>query len=347
VRALVVETFGVEPAVTDVPEPVCPPHGAVVRVEATGLCRSDWHALMGHDDDVVLPHVPGHEFAGVVAEVGADVRGWSVGDRVTAPFVNACGTCAECLAGDHQVCARQTQPGFTRWGSFAELVVVDHAAVNLVALPPAVDAVTAAALGCRFATAFRAVADVGRVRAGEWVAVHGCGGVGLSAVMIARACGARVVAVDVAPAALELALRFGAEAVVDARSPGPGGTVGAVRQITGGGARLSLDALGSEETCAASIGCLARRGRHVQVGLLPPAVGLPRVPLHLVVAGELEVLGSHGMPARSYPGLLGLVAAGRLDPAALVTRTVTLAEAGPLLTALGSAPPTGVVVAVP
>jgi D-arabinose 1-dehydrogenase-like Zn-dependent alcohol dehydrogenase len=345
VKALLLESFGAPPALADVPEPACPPHGVVVRVEATGLCRSDWHAIMGHDDDVVLPHVPGHEFAGVVAEVGADVDGWAVGNRVTAPFVNACGTCPQCLAGDQQVCARQTQPGFTRWGSFAELVVVDHAAVNLVALPPSIDAVTAAGLGCRFATAFRAVVEVGRVRAGEWVAVHGCGGVGLSAVMIARACGARVVAVDVAPAALELATRFGAEAVVDARSVPD--VAAAVRDAAGGGVRLSLDALGSEATCAASIGCLERRGRHVQVGLLLPAVGLPRVPMHLVVAGELEVLGSHGMAARSYPAMLGLVASGRLDPSALVSRTVSLAEAGPLLAAMGSTPPTGVVVAVP
>lgn len=345
-QALLIEAFGAEPALVDVPDPTCPPHGVVVRVEATGLCRSDWHALMGHDDDVVLPHVPGHEFAGVVAEVGADVAGWSVGDRVTTPFVNACGTCELCRAGDHQVCARQTQPGFTRWGSFAEFVVVDHADVNLVVLPDAVDAVTAAALGCRFATAFRAVVEVGRVRAGEWVAVHGCGGVGLSAVMIARACGARVVAVDVAPAALALATRLGAEAVVDARA-GDGDVVERVREVSSGGVRLSLDALGSEATCVASIAGLARRGRHVQVGLLPPALGLPRVPMHLVVAGELEVLGSHGMAARSYPGMLHLVATGRLDPGVLVARTVSLAAAAPLLAAMGAAPPTGVVVATP
>lgn len=343
-KALLIEAFGAEPTLAQVADPACPSHGVVVRVEATGLCRSDWHALMGHDDDVVLPHVPGHEFAGVVVEVGADVAGWSVGDRVTTPFVNACGTCEPCRAGDHQVCARQTQPGFTRWGSFAELVVIDHADVNVVALPDTVDAVTAAALGCRFATAFRAVVEVGRVRAGEWVAVHGCGGVGLSAVMIARACGARVVAVDVAPAALALATRFGAEAVVDARA---GDVAERVREVSSGGVRLSLDALGSEMTCAASIAGLARRGRHVQVGLLPPALGLPRVPMHLVVAGELEVLGSHGMAARSYPGMLHLVATGRLDPGALVARTVSLAEAASLLAAMGTAPPVGVVVATP
>jgi alcohol dehydrogenase len=341
-RAVLIERFGVAPGLREVPEPVCPPHGVVVRVEATGLCRSDWHALMGHDPDVALPHVPGHEFAGVVHEVGPEVTGWVVGDRVTAPFVNACGSCPQCLAGDQQVCAAQTQPGFSRWGSFAELVTVDRAAVNLVALPDSVDAATAAGLGCRFATAYRAVIEVGRVAAGEWVAVHGCGGVGLSAVMIARAAGARVVAVDTSPAALALAAQFGAEAVVDAGSTGgpvPPDRVAAqgraAADLAGGGVQLSLDALGSEATCAASIGSLRPRGRHVQVGLLPPALGLPRVPMHLVVAGELELLGSHGMAARSYPGMLGLVAAGRLDPGALVRRRIPLEAAGEELLALG------------
>src|SRR5215212_8020910 len=205
-QAVVVEAFGSVPQLRDMPDPTCPPDGALVRVEATGLCRSDWHALAGHDPDVALPHVPGHEFAGVVAEAGADVAGWRPGDRVTAPFVNACGRCGPCRAGDQQVCARQRQPGFSHWGSFADLVVVDRADVNLVRLPPEVDAVTAAALGCRFATAFRAVTQVGRAAPGEWVAVHGCGGVGLSAVLVAVAAGARVVAVDVRRPALDLAM---------------------------------------------------------------------------------------------------------------------------------------------
>ena len=365
-RAVLIERFGIAPVLREVPEPVCPPHGVVVRVEATGLCRSDWHALMGHDPDVALPHVPGHEFAGALHEVGAEVSGWAVGDRVTAPFVNACGRCPQCLAGDQQVCAAQTQPGFTRWGSFAELVTVERAEVNLVALPDGVDAATAAGLGCRFATAYRAVVEVGRVAAGEWVAVHGCGGVGLSAVMIARAAGARVVAVDVSAAALALASQFGAEAVVDAGAPdcrdagrpdgpvSPGRVAAQVRAAAGGGVQVSLDALGSEATCAASVGSLRPRGRHVQVGLLPSVLGLPRVPMHLVVAGELELLGSHGMAARSYPGMLGLVAAGRLDPGALVRRRIGLEAAGEELLAMGrparpgaDGPPGGVTVAIP
>jgi alcohol dehydrogenase len=207
-RAVVYDRFGELPQVRQVPDPQCPPDGVVVAVEATGVCRSDWHAVVGHDPDVVLPHVPGHEFAGRIERIGERVdraSGWQVGDRVTAPFVQACGRCRQCRAGDHQVCPQQTQPGFSEWGSFAEYVVVRRADVNLVALPDGLAAVDAAALGCRYATGYRAVLEVGRASLGEWVVVHGCGGVGLSAVAVARAVGARVVAVDVDPRALQLA----------------------------------------------------------------------------------------------------------------------------------------------
>jgi alcohol dehydrogenase len=255
---------------------------------------------------------------------------------VTVPFVCACGTCAQCAAGNHQICDRQTQPGFTHWGSFAELTALDWADVNLVALPDELETETAAALGCRFATAYRAVLQVGRVRAGEWVAVHGCGGVGLSAVMIAAAAGARVIAVDVSAAALDLAREVGAELAV------PAGTD--VRELTGGGAHASLDAIGSDAACTASISGLRKRGRHVQVGLLPER---PRVPMDLVIGRELELLGTHGMAAHAYPEMLALVAAGRLRPAQLITRRIGLDEAPDALAAMSNASPTGVTVIRP
>lgn len=352
-RAVLLEQFGVAPTLQDVPAPAVPADGVAVRVTATGICRSDWHALMGHDPDVVLPHVPGHEFAGVIEEVGRDVGGgWRPGIRVTAPFVNACGRCAQCLRGDHQVCSQQRQPGFTHWGSFAEIVIVERAEVNLVALPDDIEDVEAAALGCRLATAFRAVVDVGRARAGEWVAVHGCGGVGLSAIQVATACGARVVAVDVNPAALDRAVDLRAEVTVPAAGLTPLDVADAVRDATAGGAHVSLDAVGSKATCAASISSLRTRGRHVQVGLLPGVLGLPEVPMHLVIAGELEVLGSHGMAAHDYPRLLGLISDGRVEPAELVGRTVPLSEAGQVLAAMDApAPPgqdtSGITVALP
>jgi alcohol dehydrogenase len=339
VRALVFESFGGPLAVAEVPAPDPAPGGVVVDVGASGICRSDWHAWQGHDPDVVLPHVPGHELAGTVAAVGDGVHGWTVGDRVTVPFVNACGRCAECAAGEHQVCRNQTQPGFTHWGSLAEYVAIEAADVNLVAVPEELDLVTAAALGCRYATAFRAVVQVARVRPGEWVVVHGCGGVGLSAVQIAAAAGARVIAVDVSPGALELARQLGAEVAVDAADYVPG----AVAELTGGGAHVSVDALGSAVTCANSVRSLRPRGRHVQVGLLPPAQGRPEVPMERVIALELQLLGSHGMAAHAYPELLGLIAAGRLAPQRLVTRRLGLDDAGAALAEVGTRPGIAVV----
>jgi alcohol dehydrogenase len=344
-RAVLFEQFGEPPVLVDVADPAPTPAGAVIRVEATGLCRSDWHGWRGHDPDIVLPHVPGHELAGVVEAVGADVRDWRPGRRVTVPFVCACGTCVPCSEGQQQVCDRQFQPGFTAWGSFADLVAIDRADVNLVALPDDLDAVDAASLGCRFATAYRAVRDQGAVRADEWVAVHGCGGVGLSAVMVAVAEGARVVAVDVRQDALDLALELGAELVVRA---GPGIDVAqAIVELTAGGAHLSLDALGSADTCVSSINSLRKRGRHVQVGLLPPGLGLPTIPMHQVIGRELALLGSHGMAAHDYPEMLAAVTAGRLRPDRLVTRRIGLDAAPEALMAMDRPTGPGVTVVLP
>jgi alcohol dehydrogenase len=341
---VVFEKFGGALDVRDVPDPVSARHGVVVRVAATGLCRSDWHGWVGHDPDIRLPHVPGHELAGTVVAIGADVTGWRAGDRITVPFICACGRCASCASGAQQVCERQTQPGFTHWGSYAELVAVDHADVNLIPVPDSMPFTTAAGLGCRFATSFRAVRDRARVAAGEWVAVFGCGGVGLSAVMIAVAAGAQVIAVDVASDALALAARLGAVVGVDAPSED---VVAAVVDASGGGAHVALDALGSPETCAASVKSLRRRGRHIQVGLLPPIDGDPRVPMDRVIAYELTVLGSHGMAAHDYPPMLQLIASGVLRPDLLITRTIGLDAAPTALAEMATSPTAGVTIIEP
>jgi len=343
-RAVVVETFGELPTVQQVPDPTPSPRGVVVRVEATGLCRSDWHAWHGHDTDVVLPHVPGHELAGTVAAVGADVRGWRVGAAVTVPFVVACGRCEVCRAGEGQVCPHQTQPGFTGWGSFAELVALEAADTNLVAVPDGLDAVAAASLGCRFATSYRALTARARLQPGEWLSVHGCGGLGLSAVMIAVALGARVVAVDVSPAALAMARILGAEVGL----LGPDDVAVAVVDATGGGAHVSMDALGSAATCADSVLSLRRRGRQLQVGLLPGVAGHPRVPMERAIGYELDLLGSHGMAAADYPPMLDLVQSGRLRPELLVGRVVGLDDLPQALVELdGPATVAGITVARP
>lgn len=316
-----------QPDVREVAIPQAPHGGVVVKVLATGMCRSDWHAWAGHDD-IAMPHVPGHELAGVIASVGEGVELWKEGDRVTVPFVCGCGKCEWCLAGEAQVCPDQQQPGFTHWGSFAEYVALHAADSNLVAIPDSVEYSTAASLGCRFATAYRALAARANVRAGEWVAVVGAGGVGLSAVMIAKAMGARVVAVDRNPEALEVASRLGAEHTVLA----DGSDIPeAIHALTGGGAHVAVDAVGSEQTCSDAILSLRRRGRHVQIGLLPSINGNPQVPMARVIGWELDLLGSHGMAAVDYPGMMALIEAGSLQPQLLIERTIGLEEAATLL----------------
>jgi alcohol dehydrogenase len=336
---MVFDEFGGSVQVRTVADPAPSPGGVVVAVHATGLCRSDWHGWAGHDDGIGLPHVPGHELVGVVAAVGADVGKWTVGDRVTTPFVCGCGTCPWCLAGQAQVCPNQTQPGFTHWGSFAEFVALHAADVNLVGVPDAVGDAAAAGLGCRFATAYRALSARARVEPGEWVTVVGAGGVGLSAVQIAAAFGARVIAVDRQPAALALASRLGAEHTVLA----DGADVAAqVHELTSGGSHVAVDAVGSPVACADAIHSLRRHGRHLQIGLLPNVAGHPQVPMDRVIAWELAVLGSHGMASVDYPAMLSLVEAGTLRPQAFVERVVGLTEGARLLPSLDSATPVGV-----
>jgi alcohol dehydrogenase len=341
-QAVFYEQFGGPITLRSLPDPSPPPDGVVLRVAATGLCRSDWHGWMGHDPDISLPHVPGHELAGEVVAVGNEVRRWRGGERVTLPFVCACGLCPQCLAGQQQVCEAQFQPGFTHWGSFAEYVAIGRADLNLVGLPADLDELTAASLGCRFATAFRALVDQARLSGGQWLAVFGCGGVGLSALLIAKALGASVLAIDISPEKLALARRLGADAAIDASSQPQ--LVEQVRQLTGGGAHVSLDALGSPQTCCDAIACLRRRGRHVQVGLLPGVLGQPAVPMSRVIALELEIYGSHGMPAHRYPALLEMIRSGQLAPQRLVGRVIGLEQAPAALAEMGAFPGVGLTV---
>ncbi|MFI2565772.1 zinc-dependent alcohol dehydrogenase family protein [Paenarthrobacter sp. NPDC018779] len=326
-RAVIFDEVRSQPEVREVPVPEAPPGGVVVKVVATGMCRSDWHAWAGHDD-IAMPHVPGHELAGVIAAVGPGVQRWIVGDRVTVPFVCGCGTCEWCLAGEAQVCPDQEQPGFTHWGSFAEYVALHAADSNLVAIPDSVEFTTAASLGCRFATAYRALAARAEVKPDEWVTVVGAGGVGLSAVMIAKAMGARVIAVDRNPEALAVAAQLGADHTVLADGTD---IPAAVSVLSGGGSHVAVDAVGSEQTCADAILSLRRRGRHVQIGLLPSINGNPQVPMARVIGWELDLLGSHGMAAVDYPGMMALIEEGRLQPQLLIERTIGLAEAAALL----------------
>lgn len=340
-RAAVYEEFQKPLTIQNVPTPKPSKNGVVIKVKACGICRSDWHGWMGNDADIKLPHVPGHELAGVVEETGDGVRNWKKGDRVTLPFVCGCGVCAQCFSGNHQICDFQFQPGFTAWGAFAEFVAIDHADTNLVRLPEEIDFVTASSLGCRFITSFRAVVAQGKISDGEWLAVHGCGGVGLSAIMIGSALGAKVVAIDISDEKLEFARVVGAAAVVNAKTANP---IEAIKEITSGGVHVSIDALGNPEICFNSISSLRKRGRHIQVGLMEAEYRQASIPINLVVANELEIFGSHGMQAHKYPEMLEMISSGKLQPQKLIGKTISLEESLQELTNMNNFTGTGVTV---
>ena len=340
-KAAVFEKFQGPISIESVPEPKLKDDGVVLKVTATGLCRSDWHGWMGHDPAIVLPHVPGHELAGVIVEKGKDVKKFCIGDRVTVPFVCGCGSCEQCRTNNHQVCDYQSQPGFTHWGSFAEYVALDYADTNLVKLPDSISNLTAATLGCRFITSYRAVVAQGHVREGTTLAIHGCGGVGLSAIMIAHALDAKIIAVDINEENLKLAGQFGASITIN---PLKDDVISIIREYTQGGVEVSIDALGSQETCFNSIANLRKRGRHIQVGLVTGDHVHPKIPMDQVIANELEIVGSHGMQAHAYPELLQLIKDGKLQPQQLINRTISLEEATVLLPKMNQFNHTGMLV---
>jgi D-arabinose 1-dehydrogenase-like Zn-dependent alcohol dehydrogenase len=338
-RAVLYSGFGEPVEVEEVPDLHPGEDDVIVRVMATGVCRSDWHGWQGHDPDIrTFPHVPGHEMAGVVDEVGRNVVGWGRGDRVTVPFVAGCGRCEQCQTGEPQVCPNQSQPGFTHWGSFAELVRIRHAQHNLVRIPDEFGFAETAVLGCRFSTAYRAVIEQGGVLPGQWVAIYGCGGVGLSAVMIAVAAGATVVAIDTNPAALELAGSLGAAYTVTSTPA----LASQVQEVSHGGVHVAIDAIGDPDVIASSIASLRPTGRHIQVGLLAGR----QVPMHLdrLISQELELRGIHGIAAASFPAMFELISSHAIDVRALVGQRITLEEGAHLLETLNNRTEPGIAV---
>jgi len=319
--------------ICDVPDPVPSPTGVVLSIKACGICRSDWHGWMGNDADIKLPHVPGHELAGEVVATGSKISNFKLDDRVTLPFVCGCGTCEQCSTGNQQICDLQFQSGFTAWGGFAEYVAIEYADTNLVRLPDEVDFVTAASLGCRFATSYRAVVDQAHMESGQWVAVHGCGGVGLSAIMIAAASGARVIAVDISDEKLEFTRSIGAEVTINSNSDD---TIKSILDVTSGGAHISIDALGHPDILMNSVSSLRKRGKHIQVGIMESGKHNASVPIDKIIAHELEIIGSHGMQAHRYPEMIEIIRDGKLHPQKLIGKTVSLEESPAELTNMNS-----------
>jgi D-arabinose 1-dehydrogenase-like Zn-dependent alcohol dehydrogenase len=338
-RAAVLKAYNQDLSIEAVADPDCPIDGVVLRVLACGICRSDWHGWVGEHPKVRPGDVLGHEYCGEVVAVGALAR-WQIGDRVIAPFILSCGECPECRSGQSTTCRAQVVPGFGTTGAYAEYVAVPHAH-NLARLPESLSPVLAAGLGCRVTTAWHALTGRAALQAGEWLAVHGTGGVGLSALILGRAVGARVVVVDVVPDRLAHALGLGADAAIDARA---GDAASRIIELTGGGAHVSIDALGSVATVNGSVECLRPLGRHVQIGLPTGHTARMEINLNAVYMRQLALYGSRGMPSWRYPSLLSLIETGRVDIAPIVARTVPLSGASAELRAFNAPMPPGVAV---
>ncbi len=321
-RAAILRAYRADLAIETTPDPVCTPDGVVLRVLACGICRSDWHGWVGEHPKVKPGAIPGHEYCGEVVEAGPLAK-WMPGDRVIAPFILACGQCPECHSGQTTTCRAQRVPGFGEPGAYAEYVSAPHAH-NLTRLPESLSPALAAGLGCRVTTAWHALTGRANLQAGEWLAVHGTGGVGLSLLLLGRAMGARVIVVDVVPEKLQHALSLGAEAAVDARQ---GDVAAQIIEITKGGAHVSVEALGIAQTVNGSIGCLRPLGRHVQVGLPTGHLAQMQIDMNAVYMKQLALFGTRGMPAWRYPSLLGLIETGRVDVRPLVAREVALSGA--------------------
>lgn len=321
-KALVLE--GIKKlAVRDVPDAKPGALGALIRVQANGVCRSDWHAWVG-DFPRPYPVIMGHELTGIVEEVMPGVTRFKKGDRVVVPFRGSDGTCMHCQRGWSNLCINPQIPGKTYAGGYAEYVGVPLADHNLVMLPEEISFTEGAALGCRFMTSFHGLVDRAELRPGEWVAVHGCGGVGLSAINIAATLGCRTIGVDVNPANLELARTMGATHVINSLETPP---VAAILEITKGGVDVSVDALGIADTCLNSILSLGTGGRHVQLGLTTKNEGgYVRLPVDMMVYKELKLIGSAGMPSHRFSSMLPMIVQGSLSPGKMVTREISLSE---------------------
>lgn len=338
-RAAVVREFEEDLSIETVDDPACPEDGVVLEVAACGVCRSDYHGWVGKHPKIESGSILGHEFCGTVVEAGSRAR-YSVGDRVIAPFILGCGSCPACQTGVSNTCASQIVPGFGWPGAYAEYVAVPHDH-NLVHLPETMTPALAAGLGCRVTTAWHALTDRADVRAGEWVAVHGTGGIGLSALLLAKMLGARVVVVDVVEEKLNHAKQLGADAAVNALD---GDVAAAIIDITGGGAQVSIEALGIPETTNASVECLAILGRHVHVGM-PSGDGMMNLNLRAIYTKQLAFYGTRGMPSWKYPALLDMIERGAVNLSPMVAREVPLTGASAELRAMGgpTAPGTAVI----
>jgi len=319
--------------IEDVEPPTADDDQIVVETRACGICRSDWHAWKGDWGHIgVIPTdglIFGHEPAGEVVEVGDEVERFREGDMVTAPFCLGDGNCHHCRSGRANICDMMMPLGFIKPapGAFAERFPVREADFNAVHLPDNVDPVDVAGLGCRFATAFHGLVHQVDITPGDWVAIHGLGGVGLSSVHIADALGANVIAVDLLDEKLDKAESLGADETINATEVQD--VPQEVKAITDAsrGVDVSVDALGLPETCQNSVNSLGKGSQHLQIGLTEGEnAGNVSLPIDNMVMDEREFYGSFGMPPNEYDEIFRMMDRGKIDPGKIVTETVSLEE---------------------
>ena len=338
-RAAVLGEYNQPLEIASVPEPNCPEDGVVLKVLACGVCRSDWHGWVGEHPLVKAGHIGGHEYCGEVVAAGP-LATYAVGDRLIAPFILSCGSCGYCRSGHSNNCDDQRIPGFAQPGAFAEYVAVprDH---NLVRLPESMTPALAAALGCRVTTAWHGLTGRAALQPGEWLAVHGTGGIGLAAMLLGKAMGARVIVTDIVPEKLAHAKGLGADHALDARD---GDVAAEIKELTDGGAHVSLEAFGFPATVGASIACLRRLGRHVQVGMPVGEHAVQEVNLQTVYGQNLALFGTRGIPSWRYPSLLAMIESGAVDLDVMIAREVGLSDVSAELAMFNGPTPPGVAV---
>jgi propanol-preferring alcohol dehydrogenase len=318
-RAIRLQRTGAPLAEESVPAPAPGPQDVLVRVRAAGICHSDAHYRAGVAP-ARLPCTPGHEVAGVVEACGAGVSAFRPGDRVCLNYLVTCGECEWCRAGHEQFCVTAEMIGKDRDGGFAEYVCVP--ARGVLPLPDAVPFEHGAVLMCSSATALHAL-NKARVVAGDTVAVFGAGGLGVSAIQLARMRGAsEVFAVDVHPRKLALAKSLGATPV-DAKAADP---VAEIRRLTAGrGVNAALELIGLPETMRQCVESLAVQGRAALAGLTDRPFSVS--PYRNLLGREAEVIGVSDHLVAELRELIGLAARGELDLSPVVTRTVPLEAA--------------------
>ncbi|HEX4562322.1 MAG TPA: zinc-binding dehydrogenase, partial [Gemmatimonadales bacterium] len=314
-KAIQLVETGAPVVLRDIPEPSLGPSDVLVRVRAAGICHSDAHYRAGRSPAGPLPLTLGHEVAGVVERVGAEVKSPRAGDRVCVHYLISCGGCPACVRGDEQFCATGAMIGHHRAGGWAEVIAVP--ARNAVALPSGIPFAHGAVAMCSSATALHALKR-GRLGKGDRVAVFGIGGLGMSAVQLARALGAvEVFAVDLDERKLKLAEAFGAVTV----HAGKGDPVGVIRDRTGGrGVDVALELIGLPLTMEQSLKVLAVHGRAVVAGLAmkPMSVDSYRD----LLGREAELLGANDHLKSEMPGLLELIEQGSVNLERVVERRV-------------------------